>query len=305
MYQSSLQKLIPTGDTSSSASESGDATQSKTPAGVKLAAANLSIDDDDFKDNLYITFAAVAKSIINTHFANMEGEDMMKLSDDEREILLKGGLEFPQGPDGEMSNEMQVVWDTVRAKFSFEVDPEQDKAKDDADRLEGLTRVAEIIAADPTLDQDLAASGKKLNKGELFAEIIALTSDNDKIVADISPDEQKAQQEQGQQGQPDPQQEQAMQQSDEKHQLDMQSKQQDMEFKNQKAQQSMQAQAQPEQPQEQPQISPEEIQANVEAIMQQFNVDENTALTALAAEAQGFPQEDVIAQLEKYSQVPA
>ena len=305
MYQSSLQKLIPTGDTSSSASESGDPTQSKTPAGVKLAAANLSIDDDDFKDNLYITFAAVAKSIINTHFANMEGEDMMKLSDDEREILLKGGLEFPQDQNGEMSNEMQVVWDTVRAKFDFEVDPEQDKAKDDADRLEGLTRVAELIAADPTLDQDLAASGKKLNKGELFAEIIALTSDNDKIVTDISPDEQQAQQEQQQQGQPDPVQEQAMQQSDEKHQLDMQGKQQDMEFKNQKAQQSMQAQAQPEQPQEQPQISPEEIQANVEAIMQEFGVDETTALTALAAEAQGFPQEDVIAQLEKYSQVPA
>lgn len=340
MYQSSLQKLIPTGDTSSSASESGDATQSKTPAGVKLAAANLSIDDDDFKDNLYITFAAVARSIINTHFANMEGEDMMKLSDDEREILMKGGLQFPQDANGEMSNEMQIVWDTVRAKFSFEVDPEQDKAKDDADRLEGLTKVAELIAADPTLDQDLAAAGKKLNKGELFAEIIALTSDNDKIVTDISPDEKQAQQQTA--TDPNAQQQKLPSESlnykdapeDIKRQIEQQAGLQPSQMTSPGQQQLDQAaqglqhqqgmdvvnaaqtaqqgatdgqNGQPNNPTqpEQPQPSPEEIQANVDAIMQQFNVDEQTALTALAAEHAGFPQEDVIAQLQKYSQVPA
>jgi hypothetical protein len=196
MYQSSLQKLIPTGDTSLSAANSGDDTQSKTPAGVKLAAANLSIDDEDFKDNLYVTYAAVAKSMINTHFANMEGSDLMKLSDDERDILIKAGMDFPKNENGEMSNEMEVVWDTVRSKFNFEVDPEQDKAKDDADKLDGLTKVFELSSTDPTFDQDLMAAGKKFNKGELLADIVALTSDNDKIVTDISPEEQQAQQEQ-------------------------------------------------------------------------------------------------------------
>lgn len=191
MYQASLQKLIPTGDTSLSMSQSGDTTQSKTPAGVKLAAANLSIDDEDFKDNLYETYAVVAKSMINTHFANMEGEDLLKLTDDEREILIKAGLTFPQGEDGEMSNQLEIEWDTVRAKFDFVVDPEVDKTADDATKLEGLVKVAELVASDPNITAELASVGKKLNKGELFSEIIKLTSDNDKIISDISPDEQQ------------------------------------------------------------------------------------------------------------------
>lgn len=191
MYQASLQKLIPTGDTSVSAENSGDSTQSKTPAGVKLAVANLSIDDEDFKDNLYETYAAVAKSMINTKFANMEGEDLMKLSDDERQLLIKAGMEFPQGPDGEMSNQLEIQWDTVRANFDFEMDPENDKASDDATKLDGLTKVLELTTADPTLTQELASVGKKFNKGELLSEIIQLTTDNDKIITDMAPEDQQ------------------------------------------------------------------------------------------------------------------
>jgi hypothetical protein len=307
MYQASLQKLIPTGDTSISGTDSGDPNMSKTPAGVKLAEANLSIDDEDFKDNLYVTYEAKAKSMINTHFANMEGEDLFKLSDDERDLLAKAGLEFPVDANGQMSNQLELIWDDVRAKFNFEVNPEQDKAKDDADRLEGLTKVAELIASDPTAIQEMAAAGKKFNKGELYADMIALSSDNDKIITDISPDDEAAMEQQGAipgmpgEGQPDPMAQQQMQHADESHQMDMQAKQQDMELKGQKAQMSMQPQEQ-----QAPAIPEEEVQANVQAIMQQYGVDETTALTALAAEAQGYPPEDVIAHLQKLSQgVPA
>lgn len=294
MYKTSLNQLIPTGDTSIAAG-SGDPNYSKTPAGVKFQAASLSIDDEDFKDNLYVTYEAVARSMINTHFANMEGTDLMKLTDDEREILQKGGLEFPE-VDGEVSNQVEIAWDTARSTFDFEIDPEIDKTKDDADKLEGLMKVAELKASDPTLEQALTASGKKLNTGELFSEIIKLTSDNDKIITDISSEDEAAMQEQGHMGQdlnqsqPDPmaqaRQEQEMQQSDEKHQMDIQSKQQAMDMKSQQAQQS-----------QEPEITPE-MQANIQAIMQQYGVDENTAITALAAEAQGYPNEDVISHLK-------
>lgn len=297
MYQTSLQKLIPMGDTSASGTDSGDPTQSKTPAGVKLQAANLSIDDEDFKDNLYVTYEAVAKSMINTHFANMEGTDLMKLDDDERDILMKAGLEFPANEAGEVSNQTEIVWDTVRAKFNFTVDPEQDKAKDDADRLEGLTRVAELSAADPTFEQDLLSVGKKFNKGELYADIVALTSDNDKIITDISPEDEEAAQAQapmGDEPQVDPLTQQKLQHNDEKHQMDMQMKQQ-----------KMQGQVMPVTPDEQQSSQPiptaEEVNANIEALMQEYGVDENTALTALAAEHAGFPPEDVIAEMMKQS----
>lgn len=274
MYKTSLNQLIPTGDTSIQ-SGSGDPNYSKTPAGVKFQAASLSIDDEDFKDNLYITYAAVAKNMINTHFANMDGTDLMKLSDDERDILMKAGMEFPETEDGEVSNEVEIVWDTARATFDFEVDPEQDKAKDDADKLEGLMKVAELTASDPMLEQDLAMAGKKLNKGELFSEIISLTSDNDKIITDISPEEVAEQQAQvgdlasqvnPQTGQPVPQ--------------------------GQPQQQTATDSQIPQGPSE------EDLQANINAVMQEYGVDETTAMAALSAEQQGYPIEDVISTLQ-------
>lgn len=194
MYKSSLNNLIPMGDTSVS-SESGDPLQSKTPAGVKLAAANLSIDDEDFKDNLYMTYEAVARSMINIHFANMQGTDLTKLSDEDRDILAQAGLEFPVDEEGNPTNELEILWDQARAVFRFEIDPEQDKAKDEEKRLEGLMRVAELRMSDPTFDQRLMMAGKKLNDGELYSDIISLTSDNDKILEDVTPEDEQVMEE--------------------------------------------------------------------------------------------------------------
>ena len=63
-------------------------------------------------------------------------------------------------------------------------------------------------------------------------------------------------------------------------------------------------------PMEQPPMEPEqpqgpgdeEIASNVAGVMQEYGVDEQTALTALAAEMQGYPIEDIIATLQKFSQ---
>ena len=290
MYQASLNKLIPTGDTTTSQG-AGDPTGSRTPAGVKLAAANLSIDDEDFKDNLYITYAAVAKSMINTHFANMEGTDLLKLSDDEREMLIKAGLEFPKDENGDMSNQLEIIWDTARATFDFEVDPEQDKSTDDAEKLEGLMRVAELISNPATMQvlatgQPIMLGEKKLNPGELFGEIVSLTSDNDKILTDVTPEDEMALQGQMQQ--------QAM--------AEQQIAQPVEDMQPELPQEQMQ-ELPPELPvemiQEEPDMTEEEA-SNVQAIMDEYGVDETTALTALAAEAQGLPIEDIIPVLEQY-----
>lgn len=199
MYKTSLNQLIPVGDTSISSS-AGDPNYSKTPAGVKFQANNLSIDDEDFKDNLNMTYAAVAKSMINIHFANMQGSDLMRLSDDERDLLEKAGLEFPLDESGNPTNELEILWDEARATFDFEVDADQDKAKEDAERLEGL-RVAVDFLKDPNT-QNLIATGqpimlgtKKIDPGELIAEVIHIATDNDKIVQEVTPEDMEAQQE--------------------------------------------------------------------------------------------------------------
>lgn len=262
MYKTSLNQLIPTGDTSIS-SEAGDPNYSKTPAGVKFQQANLSIDDEDFKDNTYTTYEAVAKSMINTHFANMQGTDLMKLSDEERDLLSKAGLEFPVDGEGNPTNELEILWDEARATFEFEVEAEKDKAKDDEQRLEALLKVVELRTADPTLEQSLEMSGKRLNVGELMTSIIQLTTDNDKIIEDIDPEEMAANQMQQEQ------------------MMDMQG-----------------ASEQGEPPQEQAQ-DPEvqQDQVNLQAVMQEHGVDENTAMAMLEAEKQGFDPEEIFAYM--------
>lgn len=316
MYQTSLQKLIPTGDTSISAENSGDSTMSKTPAGVKLAAANLSIDDEDYKDNLYETYAAVAKSMINIKFANMEGQDLMKLSDDERDLLRQGGLDFPQNEDGDMSNQLDVVWDKVRAEFNFEVDPEADKASDDDQKLKGLTTITEFIK-DPNT-QALIANGpikignKQLDPGELISEIVALTTDNDKIITDVNPEEEQANGAVDEQGNPAPgaqgpppdpalaQADQKLRHAEEKHQLDMGVRHADIQVKAQahdQKQAAAAAKAQPPAPASTP--ATPEMQANIDAVMQKYGVDEETALMALAAEHEGLPPEEIDAYMRE------
>lgn len=299
-YKISLNQLIPTGDTSIAAG-SGDQDYSKTPAGVKFQQSQLSIDDEDFKDNFFITFELVAKSMINIQFANMQGTDLMKLSNDERDLLTQAGLEFPLGEEGEPSNELEVIWDEARSKFDFEIDAEQDKTQDEQKRLEALLKVVELRASDPSLEQALMMSGKKLNIGELFASIIQLTTDNDKVLEDVTPEDMQGMEQQ--------QQEMAMQE-----QMAMQGGGPQGEM----PQEGMPQGGMPEQPMpqgEMPQELPnkpqmdegedrEQFATNIEAIMEEHGVDEEIAAAMLNMEQQGFSLEEVLEVVATYLEEP-
>lgn len=287
MYKISLNQMIPTGDTSIS-SGAGDQDYSKTPAGVKFQQQSLSIDDEDFKDNVDMTYEAVAKSMINTHFANMQGTDLMKLSDDERDILMKAGLEFPMDEMGEpLTNELEVIWDEARATFDFEMEAESDQTSDEQQRLEALLKVVELRTADPTLEQSLQMAGKKLNVGELMSEIISLTTKNDKIIEDISPEDMAAQNEAAAMG-VDPMTGQPMQ--PQAPQGAPQGQPQEMPIESQEP---------PMEAQQDPQEGEEQDMANIEAIMQEYDIDENNARAMIEAEKQGFDPEEIKAALAK------
>lgn len=324
MYKTSLNQLIPTGDTSATAAGSGDPTQSKTPAGVKLAAANLSIDDEDFKDNLDMTYEAVAKSMINTHFANMQGTDLMKLDEEEQQILAKSGVQFPVDEQGNPTSEFELTWDDARAEFEFEIDAEADKTSDEQQRLEGLLKVAQFRASDPAFDAKLAASGKKLNDGELYSEIISLTTDNDKILEDIGEGEQPPQA-------VDPNAPQAEQPKDPADSVTfkdavaagatdaaaamLERKGLPSDGLHQQAainQASQVSSAMPHPDAENAQENTQEggveepdpqALANVQAVMQHYGVDEQIAAAALEAERQGYPIDQVVATMQKHAGV--
>lgn len=286
MYQTSLQKVIPMGDTTISGSDSGDPSYSKTPAGIKMAAANLSIDDEDIAENVDELYARIAKSMINIEFANMQGEDLLRLSAEERDLLMQAGIEFPVGPDGQPTSELDFSWDDVRATFDFEVDPESDKVTDEQTQLEGLKTITAFLA-DPTIQQ-LAMSGgpmilgsKKVDIGELVGEIVHLSTENDKIVSDVSP-EKKASLIQ-QQAQP-------MAQPNIKQPI---------------PEQTMPIKAPIKQPVEgevieQPQDPDRaEFEANLSAVMEEYNISAEEAAAMLEAERDGFSPEEILAALER------
>ncbi len=200
MYKTSLNQLIPTGDTSISTG-AGDPAYSKTPAGVKFQQSSLSIDDEDFKDNLFVTYEAVAKSMLNTHFANMEGTDVMKLSDEEKQTLYKIDPEqfapFMAQPDQngltpDTTNQLEVIWDTVRSKFNFEIDPTSAITATDADQALNIQEALKTITMQ--VSYYMGQDGWKFNLGEAYHSLLTkMGLENiDQILTKMT-DEEKAQ----------------------------------------------------------------------------------------------------------------
>ena len=286
MYKISLDQMLPSGDTSISA-ESGDSDYSKTPAGVKMQAAALSVDDEDFSENIDECYAMVAASMINTHFANMQGTDLMNLNSEETEVLQKAGIEFPVDETGQPSHELEIMWDEARATFEFELDPEADKTADEQTQLEGLQLVVEM-AKDPGIQQlmmtgqPMILGSKKFDPGELIAEIIGLSTDNDKIITDIPQEELDAMQAQ----------EEAM-------------AAQAQGMLPQEASPEMMPEQMPPEMAEQPmegeiveggeeRLDPEQEEVNIQAIMQQYEVPQNVAAAMREAEILGEKQEAIM-----------
>lgn len=205
MYKTSLNALVPTGDTSIGTG-AGDPNYSKTPAGVKFQATDLSIDDEDFKDNLFITYEAVAKSMINTHFANMEGSDVLKLSDEEKQKLYKvDPVQFapfmaeadPEtGKVPETTNKLEIIWDTVRAKFNFEIDPSTAINATDQDQAANLQELMKTVTMQ--VSYYLGQDGWKFNLGEAYRSLLTkMNIENiDQILTKMTDEEKAAAQKQ-------------------------------------------------------------------------------------------------------------
>lgn len=271
MYKTSLMEIVPTGDTSIAGGDSGDPNYSKTPAGVKYQQQQQSVDDEDFKDNLYQTYESVAENLINITFANMQGSDLLKLTDEEREILAKSGLEFPLDETGTPTNELELIWDEVRTTFKFEMEAEEDKNKADDQEVENMVRALELRSSDPNFDMAMQLSGYKFNLGEAYYTLMKKITKNDKIVEEISPEEMQEQEMQQQamaeQGMVDP----GM---------------------------SEQGATDPGVPQEGT-TTPEQAQINVEAVMQEYGVDESTAAEMLMLEEEGTDPAEIQQALQQ------
>ena len=274
MYTTSLMDLLPMGDTTVSGTDSGNPNYSKTHAGVQFQQQQLSIDDEDFKDNLYATYEAVAANLVNITFANMQGSDLLRLSNDEMKILATAGLDIPIDEQGEpLTNELEVIWDEARATFTFEMDADEDKNKADAEEVENMVKALELRASDPNFDMVMQMDGYKFNLGEAYSTLMKKITKNDKIVTEISAEDMM------QQGMTDPMADPMAEQMQDPQAM-----------VNEAAQQG---------------TTPEQAQANVEAVMAEYGVDQNDAAEALMMEEEGVPigevQQALIAKKQQES----
>lgn len=191
LYKTQLMNMQGTTD-ASVGSDSGNPSFSKTHAGVELQQARTNAHDNFLRNQVNKAFRQVAKSMLNIHFANMEGSDVMTLTDTEAERLMVAGL-IDEDPDTKKpsAQEIEMEWENLRGEFDFDVDPDSSIVKDDQEQVDKLTQAAELVSKDPNVVQAIASSGYQVNMGEIYKQIFTKLGlqDVEKI---LSPMQQQA-----------------------------------------------------------------------------------------------------------------
>jgi hypothetical protein len=258
LYKAQLQNLQGRTDGSIS-SESGDPGFSKTQAGVKMQESRTNAQDNYLRNKADTAAAKMAEKMMNVHMANMQGADILDIAEDDLERLTKAGYfdENPETPEPSLT-ELPIIYEELKDTFKFEFDPRPEADEDDKNRWVELINIA---TSNPNLIPAMQASGYEFNLGEAFKKVIAASGADgwDKVLVQIDPEDMAAQQ---------------------------------ME------QEAMQQEGMPqEMPQQAPQEMPPEPSQDPEvlqAIMQEYGVDEGGAMAVIEAEKQGFSPDEIV-----------
>lgn len=138
LMKSQLLNLTASPDTSIS-SDVGNPSFSKTPAGINVQQANVSVDDNYIRKQFESWFERWAETAINLYFAERTGIEELQLDKDTalklRRLEEEGKLE-----QGFVSEEDKIVidYDTATEVLKFEVDASTSNMKNDAQQLEAL-----------------------------------------------------------------------------------------------------------------------------------------------------------------------
>src|SRR6202012_5461389 len=127
--------------------------------------ARESSHDNFLRSQAVQTFGRVFKSMLNITFANMQGEDIIRLEQADAVRLLRAGLidADPNDPNEPITNELSVNWDDLRGKFDFVVDPDSSIVRDDADQVAKLMEILQLVSENPYLLEYVQSTGNTLN----------------------------------------------------------------------------------------------------------------------------------------------
>lgn len=266
LYKSQLQTLQGRTDGSVSA-ESGNPNFSKTQAGVKMQQERTNSQDNYLRNKADTASAKMAQKMMNVHMAQMEGADILDIADDDLERLIKAGYldDNPNTPEPS-AGELPIIYEDIKAEFKFEYDARPEADDDEKNRW---LELIDIATSNPNIIPAMEQSGWRFNIGEAFKKVVNAsgTADSEKVLTQISPEEMmQAQQPQvGPDGMPiDPMQP-GMEEA-------------------------------PGMPENQPPAMEQENELQV--TMEEYGVDEQTAIAILTARSQGFEEEEIIQYLQ-------
>lgn len=171
--------------------ESGNPINSKTPTAQKQRASTLSEFDNHHRNQSFNTFRLVVRSMLNIHFANMQGEDVERLTADDAVKLTRAGL-IPADQQGMPQTDQIILdWDNLRGKFDIEIDPDSVIYRDNQEQIDQLSVILDLIQQNPYLIQYIEATGYHLNVGEVYRQIFTKLGlqDAEKILEPMSDDD--------------------------------------------------------------------------------------------------------------------
>ena len=145
------------GDTSISATNSGDSNFGKTPTAIKQQEKVMSADDNYLRKNFESFFENWAETAINVYFAEREGIEELQLDQKTADRLRKLEQEGKLAPGFvDSNNRIKINYSEATPALHFRVDASTSKLNGQSEQLEALQLLLQI-AATPSLSQIVPA----------------------------------------------------------------------------------------------------------------------------------------------------
>ena len=123
---------------------------SKTPQGVVMTGATISVDDNYYRKQFEAWFERWSETAINLYFAERTGIEELQLDEDTAEALrnLDGFDQTLLSPD----DKIRINYNTATPALKFRVDPSSSQMKDDPQQLAIATNLLELAMKFPQLN---------------------------------------------------------------------------------------------------------------------------------------------------------
>lgn len=195
LYKTQQQKLIGARDGAVSAS-AGDPQFSKTSAGVKENVRSNNVDGDFLTKRHEQAYERLVTTMVNLHMANMEGSEVLKITQDEGMKLDMAGAELDKDGNGVItSDEILIEYEKLRGRYKFEVDANSSKEKNDTDDADEMASMVETIQGLAQLPPEIPFGEYTFKTGEYASAILRKKGipDIDKFLVKLTPEEMQGQ----------------------------------------------------------------------------------------------------------------